>query len=521
MTIEDILSREEGQTFDRKSVRIKPKDLAVTMIAFANADGGVIAIGVSDKTRKIEGVDQYTEKLNELLRVPFDFCNPSVPVTCSYLPCTDKDGNENRILLMEIPASSSLHTNQVDEAFMRIGDKSRKLTFDERVQLMYDKGERYYEDTAVYGATIDDIDMDAVADYAKLVGYGKSPLQYLQENNGFVKTNKKAAIKREQSDARISSAEREQARSEDKGEEEVSTACILLFGKYPQKFFPRARTRFIRYEGFDEKVGAEMNVIKDVTFEGTILNQVKKTIEFIETQVREHTFLGQHAQFVTKRDYPEFVIQEMTVNACCHRAYNIKGTEMFDDRLVFESPGKLPGQVKPNNIRHTHFSRNPKIAAFLKAYHFVKEFGEGFDRICREQEANGANVPSFRTDEFILKITVPKVAEKVQKQTGNVTENVGKVAENHNKVAEKVADNHGKVTEKLIIKAAALGETLTANRIKILELMIEDPYVSRSDLANNVGISETSIYRNIEAMRGKYLRRVGPDKGGFWEIILE
>ena len=500
MTIQEITTRKEDQTFDCKSIQIDPKALAVPIVAFANADGGVIAIGVSDKTRKIEGIDQHTEKLNELLRVPFDFCNPSVPVTCSYLPCTDKDGNENRILLMEIPASSSLHTNQADESFMRVGDKSRKLTFDERVQLMYDKGERYYEDTAVYGATIDDIDMDAVADYAKLVGYGKSPLQYLRENNGFVKTNKN-------------------------GEEDVSTACVLLFGNYPQKFFPRARTRFIRYEGVDEKVGAEMNVIKDVTFEGTILNQVKKTIEFIETQVREHTFLGQHAQFVTKRDYPEFVIQEMTVNACCHRAYNIKGTEiqikMFDDRLVFESPGKLPGQVKPNNIRHTHFSRNPKIAAFLKAYHFVKEFGEGFDRICREQEANGANVPSFRTDEFILKITVPKVAENVQKQTGNVTENGGKVAENHNGVAEKVAENHGKVTEKLREKAAALGETLTANRIKILELVIEDPYISRADLANNVGISETSIYRNIEAMRGKYLRRVGPDKGGFWEIILE
>lgn len=192
----------------------------------------------------------------------------------------------------------------------------------------------------------------------------------------------------------------------------------------------------------------------------------------------------------------------------------VNNRKMFDDRLVFESPGKLPGQVKPNNIRHTHFSRNPKIAAFLKAYHFVKEFGEGFDRICREQEANGANVPSFRTDEFILKITVPKVAENVQRQTGNVTENGGKVA-------EKVAENHSKVTEKLREKAAALGETLTANRIKILELMIEDPYISRADLANNVGISETSIYRNIEAMRGKYLRRVGPDKGGFWEIILE
>ena len=491
ITIQEIQTRKEDQTFDCKSIQIDPKALAVPIVAMANADGGVLAIGVSDKTRKIEGVDQHTEKLNELLRVPFDFCNPSVPVTCSYLPCKDKDGNENHILLMEIPASMYLHTNQADEAFMRVGDKSRKLSFDERVQLMYDKGERFYEDTAVYGATIDDIDMDAVADYAKLAGYGKSPLQYLRENNGFVTTNKQ-------------------------GEEDVSTACILLFGKYPQKFFPRARTRFIRYEGVDEKVGAEMNVIKDVTFEGTILNQVKKTIEFIETQVREHTFLGQHGQFVTKRDYPEFVIQEMTVNACCHRAYNIKGTEiqikMFDDRLVFESPGKLPGQVKPNNIRHTHFSRNPKIAAFLKAYHFVKEFGEGFDRICREQEANGANVPSFRTDEFILKITVPKVADISSIQTE-------KLIEPEQKVAEKLTENHQKLIEKLIEKAAIQGDRLTENRKSILRLVIDDPYISKADLSKLVGISVAAISANIEVMRGKYLRRVGPDKGGFWEII--
>ena len=216
------------------------------IVAFANADGGVIAIGVSDKTRKIEGIDQHTEKLNELLRVPFNFCNPSVPVTCSYLPYTDKDGNENRILLMEIPASSNLHTNQADETFMRVGDKGRKLTFDER----------------------------------------------------------------------------EQARPQVNGEEEVSTACILLFGKYPQKFFPRTRTRFIRYEGVDEKVGAEMNVIKDVTFEGTILNQVKRTIEFEYGQILKemHTSLyeevgskygldrgdsidGRYVQHLGKRDY--------------------------------------------------------------------------------------------------------------------------------------------------------------------------------------------------------------------------
>lgn len=395
---------------------------------------------------------------------------------------------------MHIPASMFLHTNQADEAFMRVGDKSRKLSFDERVQLMYDKGERFFEDTAVHGATTDDINIEAVTEYINLIGYTKNPQQYLQENNGFVTTNKQ-------------------------GQEAVSTACILLFGKNPQKFFPRARTRFIRYDGVDEKVGAEMNVIKDVTFEGTILNQVKKTIEFIETQVREHTFLGQNAQFITKRDYPEFVIQEMVVNSCCHRAYSIKGTEiqikMFDDRLVFESPGKLPGMVKPTNIRNTHFSRNPKIAAFLKAYHYVKEYGEGVDRIYRELEANGIPMLSFRTDDFILKITVPKVIEKVIEK---VIDDVN-VTDMSPKNIEKVIEKHRKVIEKVIEKAALLNEKLTKNRMLIIKLMIEDPYIPKSELSKHVGISENSISRNIEAMRGKYLRRVGPDNGGFWEIL--
>ncbi len=484
MTIQEITTRKEDQTFDCKSIQIDPKALAVPIVAFANADGGIIAIGVSDKTRKIEGVDQHTEKLNELLRVPLDFCNPSVPITTDLVPCTDKDGNDNHILLMYIPASSELHANQADEAFMRVGDKSRKLSFEERIQLMYDKGERYYEDTAVYDATIDDIDMAAVERYTELIGYTKSAKQYLHENNSFITTNAK-------------------------GEEQVSVACILLFGKYPQKFFPRGRTRFIRYKGTEERVGTEMNVIKDVTFEGTILDQVKATIAYLETQVEEHTFLGEHGQFVTHRDYPKFVIQEMVVNACCHRAYNIKGTEiqikMFDNRLVFESPGRLPGTVKPSNIRHTHFSRNPKIAQFLKAYDYVKEFGEGVDRVCRELEANGTPHLSFHLDDFILKITVPKVTERVIEKDVNVT--------------EKVIKTHQEVIEKVIEKAVALNEKLTENRISIIKLIIENPYISKSELSKHVGISENSISRNIEAMRDKYLRRVGPNKGGFWEII--
>ncbi|MCF0197175.1 MAG: putative DNA binding domain-containing protein [Bacteroidaceae bacterium] len=384
MTIEQIQTRQECQTFECKSIHIDPKALAIPIVAMANADGGVLAIGISDKTRKVEGVDANTERLNELLRVPFDFCIPSVRVRCEYITCVDDKGKENRVLLMHIPASIQLHTNQADECYMRVGDKSKRLNFDERMQLLYDKGERYYEDEGVRGATINDIDMDLVIDYIRIIGYGKSAIEYLKENNDFV--------------------------TETGGQQEISTACILLFGKNPQRFFPRARTRFIRYEGTDERVGTEMNVIKDVTFEGTILNQIRETVSYLETQVREHTYLGQDGRFATNRNYPKFALQELVVNGCCHRAYNIKGTEtqikMFDDRIVFETPGKLPGLVCPENIRHTHFSRNPKIAQYLKAYKYVKEFGEGIDRICSDLESRGSAIPTFCANTFILKATL-------------------------------------------------------------------------------------------------------------------
>ena len=90
------------------------------------------------------------------------------------------------------------------------------------------------------------------------------------------------------------------------------------------------------------------------------------------------------------------------------------------------------------------------------------------------------------------------------------------------KVTEKVAENSPKVAEKIskaMERAKDMGDELSKNRITILKLMIENPYITRAALAKAVGVSENSIWRNIEAMRGKYLRRVGPDKGGFWEVF--
>ena len=111
-----------------------------------------------------------------------------------------------------------------------------------------------------------------------------------------------------------------------------------------------------------------------------------------------------------------------------------------------------------------------------------------------------------------------------------------KVTDKLLKVSDRVTDKRKVIVEKVVAKAlenkghlelfslpnvhyAENGDKLTSNRITILQLMAENPYITKIELAAAVGISATSIMRNIEYMRNKYLRRVGPDNGGFWEII--
>ena len=162
--IEELRFHTETQLFDRKSARIDPKALANLIIAFANADGGDAAIGIEDDGT-ITGIDSQDKRINELLRAPLDYCIPSVSVNSEVVACTDAKGQPNHILIMHVFPSPQVHANQADEVYMRVGDKSKKLNFDQRLQLLYSKGTRFFEDTPVPNATIDDIDLDFVAAY--------------------------------------------------------------------------------------------------------------------------------------------------------------------------------------------------------------------------------------------------------------------------------------------------------------------------------------------------------------------
>ena len=210
---------------------------------------------------------------------------------------------------------------------------------------------------------------------------------------------------------------------------------------------------------------------------------------------------------INKKDYLDTMTRSVADSTNCHRDYSIKGTEiqikMFDNRLVFESPGRLHGLVRAENIRHTHFSRNPKIAQFLKAYSFVKEFGEGIDRICNELESRGSTIPSFHTDAFILKATL--MAEFV-----DVPQNVADFPHD-------VADNSE--------------SQLTERQRNILDLIdngvIDDSQnvavnvaVNTKSLADSLGVNRKTIQRELAPGLTPVERSADPPGNPFYAIFV-
>ena len=88
---------------------------------------GTNADGVFPLKLRIGGIDSSIEQLNEILRTPTDFCNPTVPLKTEMMECINSKGKTDPVLIMPIEASAQLHVNQADEAYLRVGDKSKNL----------------------------------------------------------------------------------------------------------------------------------------------------------------------------------------------------------------------------------------------------------------------------------------------------------------------------------------------------------------------------------------------------------
>ncbi|MGH9087214.1 MAG: ATP-binding protein [Acidimicrobiales bacterium] len=373
-----LLALREDQWFDRKSSRIKAQELANAMVGFANADGGMIVVGLWDG--RVEGTDGLPQGIGDWQQAPLDYTVPVVPCSQRLVECVNEAGQVDHLLVIEVETSGHVHANQRDEVFLRVGDENRRLTFAQRQELLYDKGQATFESTVVEGAERGDLDESLLRSYAEAVNH-PDPDRLLVAR-GLVDRSG-----------------------------QLTVAAVLLFAEHPQRWFPEACVRVLRYQGTERGTGARQRLLSDIRIEGPIPAQLTEAREEVFRKLPTRRALGASGRFETVGLIPQDAWLEGLVNAAVHRSYSVSGdhirVEIFDDRVEIESPGRFPGIADGRDPLHvTRFARNPRIARVCADLAFGQELGEGIRRMFEEMRLAGLADPLYHQTAGSVRVTM-------------------------------------------------------------------------------------------------------------------
>ena len=365
-----LLAEPEGQWFDRKSARIGARELAETLVAMANAEGGLIAVGLSGGV--CEGVDGRVAAQNAWRQAGVDYTTPPALFSAELLPCINSRGEADHLFIIHLPPGRQVHSTTRDEVFLRLGDENRRLSFEQRIELRYDRGDTTFETTPARVQEPEMLDAAAVADYAALVGHPE-PRRLLP------------------------------ARELVAGDGTVSVAAQLLFGVYPQHANPQAYVRVLKYAGNERRTGRAQNLVTDRRCEGTLPQQIDAARAALRQALPRRKALGSDGKFGWFEAIPEEAWLEALVNAVLHRSYSNFGDHIratvFDDRIEVSSPGRFPGITALDDLTNVRrFARNPRIARVMAELSYGQEFGEGLRRMVEAMAAAGRHPPAIVQD---------------------------------------------------------------------------------------------------------------------------
>lgn len=455
LTLNYLTKTPENLYLDRKRAKISLQDLANEVASFANANGGIIAVGITDDGI-IEGFNSYgIRKLNDCQKVVSEFLDPTPVYECELIDIINKKGDKDNILLYHVePAMNYIVRNNKDEVYCRQGDSSIKLTSDQVRSLEYDRKERDFEAEIIIDSTLDDVDLDMVELYKRKIGT-EIPWEQVLKARGFLR--------------------------EKQGGLHLTKAGMLLFGKRPTVYLPGARVRVLKFEGNNFQLGTEMNIIKDKTFDACLYKTIEQAKVFINSQLREFTHLNQNGVFETVPEYPEFAWYEGLVNAVVHRDYSNNGEhttiKLFDDRLEICSPGRLGGFVTLDTMKTKRYSRNPQIARVLNELGIVRELNEGVKRIYSEMQKFFLKDPIYSEPDknSVLLVLDNNIVMRSRRREESMLKNnvIQDKWENLNYLEKKVLTtifDKGEITSEETAKIISRGKTTA---VKLLNKLVD------------------------------------------------
>jgi len=368
-----FLHQDEGQHFDRKSLFHGPPDakkqrdrravrdeVARYVAAFANAEGGVLILGIEDD-HTLSGHQLPPAALQTLLAVPQARCEPPLPpgFVVPHDGCPLRmgdqtvDSSESKILALKLQGLVESHESR--PSALKLADLNSELLAQAR-----------------RGAGLDFL----------------SDADYL--------------LKRKLADRRGS-------------ELVLRQAAELLFARLGPDH-PNAGVRVFRVVGTERRLGATHNVEVRPRIEGNLPEVWQEAVSVIGGLMRQPSRLvGNRFQAVS--EYPRFSWQEALLNAIAHRDYSVQGNGievwLFDDRMEVVSPGGLLPELNLQELlrrKRVHCSRNPRLMRTLVDLGLTRDQGEGIPRMFAEME-----------DAFLPAPRIEPTARNVSVVLGNTT----------------------------------------------------------------------------------------------------
>ena len=374
-------NEKEGQFLERKSCfNRKPKtpkplplkkisaEIAETLVALANADGGELIVGLDDDG-KTSGLPYTERQLSNLVNAP---ASRIVPALEARSWVYDEAGRQ--IVVFEVGSSSVAHRTTSGKYLYRDHDKNQPMDAERIAHLKALKRQTLTEHAIIPDASLADFREDLIRRVSDKIEPGLSPrdalirLRLAEPSNGHLRG---------------------------------TFAALLLFAKDPEKWHPKAHVEYLRFRGVSREHGAKLNVIGRQSIVSPLVELPEKIVAAVAPHIGQRQAL--YDLFFTERaEYPKDAWEEAIVNAVAHRDYGLRGTPIeihhYDDRIEVMSPGT---PVPPMNITALrgggggHASRNPLIVRVLTLTGLMREIGEGIPRMFFEMAENGLHAPEF------------------------------------------------------------------------------------------------------------------------------
>lgn len=381
----DIISKGESPYIEFKEEKVKPNDLAGEIVSFANMEGGTIIIGVSDEGI-IKGVlvKDIEERIMNICR---NNCIPNiVPIYQEVVI----DGF--KVVVLTIPKGANKPYYTVDNKYyIRVGTTKRIASREELMRLFQASGAVHFDISPVEESTKKNLNMDLIRDY--FYKYNMFDL-YEETDEAVERILLNADILREGGNTK-----------------KCTVGGLLIFGRRVENILPQSGISFAYFNGND--ITEELIDKKQIV--GNLPEIVEQSLLIIKNNIKTpSTIVG--AVRVEKETYPSVVIREALVNAVVHRNYSIIGSKirvlMFDNRIEFHSPGKLPNTVTIDKMKiGVSYSRNPFLVKYMENLRYIDQLGRGIPMIIRNMGELGAKEPKLREigEEFVLTIYRPEM----------------------------------------------------------------------------------------------------------------